>query len=73
MIEAARGQIHTAILMIIEGQLQAFQRFSISELVLKTVESCFASLNYYENGSKMATRMVGGGQIWVVDEDGARG
>jgi hypothetical protein len=38
--------------MIIEGQFQAFQRFSSSKLVLKTVESCFAAPNYYENGSK---------------------
>ncbi len=36
---------------IIEGQFQVFQRFSSSTLVLKTVESCFVALNYYENGS----------------------
>ncbi len=41
----------TAILIIIEGQFQAFQRFSSSNLVLKIVESCFAALNYCENGS----------------------
>jgi hypothetical protein len=41
----------TAILIIIEGQLQVFQRFSSSKLVLKAVESCFVALNYYENGS----------------------
>jgi hypothetical protein len=34
----------TAILIIIEGQFQAFQRLSISKLVLQTVESCFAAL-----------------------------
>jgi hypothetical protein len=36
---------------IIEGQFQAFQRFSSSKLVLKTVESCFVALNY-GNGSR---------------------
>ncbi len=41
----------TAILIIIEGQFQVSQRFSSSNLVLKTVESCFMALNYYENGS----------------------
>ena len=41
----------TAILTIIEGQFQAFQRFCSSKLVLKAVESCFTALNYYENGS----------------------
>jgi hypothetical protein len=41
----------TAIPIIIEGQFQVFQRFSSSKLVLKTVESCFAALNYYGNGS----------------------
>ncbi len=42
---------HTAILIIIESQFQAFQRFSSSKLVLKTVDSRFAALNYYGNGS----------------------
>jgi hypothetical protein len=41
----------TAILIIIEGQFQAFQGFSSSKPVLKTVESRFAALNYDENGS----------------------
>jgi hypothetical protein len=41
----------TAILIIIKGQFQVFQRFSSSKLVLETVESCFVALNYYENGS----------------------
>jgi hypothetical protein len=41
----------TAILIVIEGQFHAFQRFSSSKLVLKTVESRLAALNYYENGS----------------------
>ncbi len=41
----------TAILIIIEGQFQAFQRFSSSKLVLKAVESCFVALNYHENDS----------------------
>jgi hypothetical protein len=43
---------NTAILIIIEGQLQAFQRFPSSKLVLQTVGSRFVTLNYYENGSK---------------------
>ena len=42
---------HTAILIMIEGQFQILQRFSSSKQVLKTVESCFAALNHYENGS----------------------
>jgi hypothetical protein len=37
----------TAILIIIEGQLQVFR----SKLVLINVESCFMALNYSENGS----------------------
>jgi hypothetical protein len=41
----------TAILIISEGRYQAFQRFSSSKLVLKTVASCFSALHYYENGS----------------------
>ncbi len=45
----------TAILIIIEGQFQIFQRLSSSKLVLKTVESCFTVLNYYENGSMTYT------------------
>jgi hypothetical protein len=36
----------TAILIIIEGQLQVFQLFSSTKLVLKTIESCFVALNY---------------------------
>ncbi len=41
-------QIHvcaTAILTIIEGQFQIFQRFSSSKLVQKTAERCFVALN----------------------------
>jgi hypothetical protein len=37
----------TAIPIIIEGQFQAFQRFSSSKLVLKTVENRSTALNYY--------------------------
>jgi hypothetical protein len=40
-----------AIPIIIEGQLQVFQQFSSSKLVLKTVESCYVALNYFGNGS----------------------
>ncbi len=42
--------INTAILIIIEGRFQAFQRISRSKLVLQTVGSRFAALNYHENG-----------------------
>ncbi len=49
--ESSMGLVHSAILIIIERQLQDFQRFSSSKLVLKTIESRFAALNYYENGS----------------------
>ncbi len=52
----AVGVEYTAIPIIIEGQFQAFQRFSSSKLVLKTVESCFAALNYYGNGSRYSFR-----------------
>ncbi len=47
----AYEHVRNAILIIFEGQLQVFQRFSSSKLVPKTVESCFVALNYYENGS----------------------
>jgi hypothetical protein len=40
-------------LIIIEGQFQVIQRFSSSKLALETVESGFAALNYYENGSSV--------------------
>ncbi len=35
----------------IEGKFQVFQRFPVSKLWLKSVESCFVALNYHENGS----------------------
>ncbi len=44
---------HTAIPIIIEGRFQVFQRFSSSKLVLKTIESCFTGLNYYDIGSSV--------------------
>ncbi len=37
----------TSILIIIEGQFEAFQLFSSGKLVSKTVESCFDTLNWY--------------------------
>ncbi len=43
--------INTAILILTECQFHVFQRFMSSKLVLKTVESCFVALNYYEDGS----------------------
>ena len=46
--DAARD---TPILTIIEGHFQIFQRFSSCKLVLKTVESSFAALNYSEIAS----------------------
>jgi hypothetical protein len=49
--------------MIIEGQFQVFQRFSSSKLVLKTVESCFSALNYYENGSTDAAAAAADGMV----------
>ncbi len=51
MCESESESSDTAILIIIEGQFQLFQRFSCSKLVLKTAESRFDALNYYENGS----------------------
>ncbi len=48
----------TAILIIIEGLFQAFQRKSNSKLVLKTVASRFATLVYYENGSNSPGSLV---------------
>jgi hypothetical protein len=42
-----------------EGQFQDFQRFPSSKLVLKAVESCFAALNYYENGSVIKSSVFG--------------
>ncbi len=50
--------VRTAIPIIIEGQFQVFQRFSSSKLVLKPVESCFAALDYYGNGSNVESRGV---------------
>ncbi len=44
----SKMSVCTAILIIIEGRFQAFQRFSSSKLVLKTVVSRFVTLNYYE-------------------------
>jgi hypothetical protein len=49
-------ECHTAILIIIEGQFQVFQRFSSSKLVLKTVGSRCMALNYYGNVSIIVTR-----------------
>jgi hypothetical protein len=42
---------YTAILIIFGDRFQVFDRFSGSKLLLKTVGSRFAALNYYENGS----------------------
>ncbi len=47
--------LDNTIRIIIEGRFHFFQRFSSSKLVLKTVESCFVALNYYENGSAALT------------------
>ena len=40
--------VRIAILTIIEGQFQVFQRFPSSKLELEAVESCFGALSYYE-------------------------
>ncbi len=42
--------VTTAILIIIEGRFQIFQMFPSSTLVLTTVKSRFANINYHENG-----------------------
>jgi hypothetical protein len=47
----------TAILVIFEGWFQVFQLLFSSKLVLKTVEICFVTLNYHENGSIMNIRV----------------
>jgi hypothetical protein len=55
MIHRLLGMTGTlAILTIIEGQFQVFQRFSSSILVLKSVKGRFAALCYCENGSSQA-------------------
>ncbi len=42
--------LKAAIPILLAGQFQIFlKRFSSSKLVLKTVESGFAALNYYRN------------------------
>jgi hypothetical protein len=43
-------KLQAVITIIIEGRF-SFSTVSSSKLVLKTVESCFVDLNYYENGS----------------------
>ncbi len=43
----------SGILIMIELHFQGFQTFSSGQLVLKTIESRFANLDYYENGSSM--------------------
>ena len=48
----------TAILIMIEGQFQVFQRFSSSKLLLTTVKRHFVTLTYYENGSIIDIRDV---------------
>ena len=45
----------TALPIITEDRFQVFQRNPSSKLVLKAVESRFAALNYYENGSTLGT------------------
>jgi hypothetical protein len=45
------GMHATGVFKIIEGQFHAFQRGASSKLVLKTVESCLPSLNYFGNAT----------------------
>jgi hypothetical protein len=42
----AKENLHTAILIIIEGKFQLLQRFSGSKMALKAVESRFEALDY---------------------------
>jgi hypothetical protein len=58
IVTSTWGSHATAILIIIEGQLQGFQRFSGSKLVLRTVESCFEALNYYEKWQYVIVVMI---------------
>ncbi len=51
-----RPSIHTAILIIVEGQFQVFQLFPISKLGLKPVERCFIAFNYYGIGARILWR-----------------
>jgi hypothetical protein len=55
--------LFSAILMLIEGRLQAFQRLSSSKLVLKTVQNCFTALHYYENGSPAVCTIISLNQL----------
>ncbi len=43
--------LSTGIFIIFEGRFHAFQRFSRSKFVLKSVESRFPALNCFENAS----------------------
>ncbi len=43
----------TAILIIIEGQFQIFQRFSSTKLVLRAVKTCYVALNCFAYGRTM--------------------
>ncbi len=47
MILYTRSREGTAILIKIDGQLQVFQQFSRSKLILKAIEICFKALSYY--------------------------
>ncbi len=53
IVAYSHGQIVTAILVVFEGRFCIFQRFPSSKLALKTVESRFAALICYENGSSV--------------------
>ena len=61
-VRKALKEERTATLIIIEGHLKVFQQFSSSKLVLKTIESCFVALNYYENVSIMHVEASG---AWI--------
>jgi hypothetical protein len=56
LIHGQTAQVGTAILIIMEGQFQLFQRFSGNKLVPRTVESRFEALYYYENRENCSQR-----------------
>jgi hypothetical protein len=51
MLETPSLKTSAGVFKIIEGQFPDFQRFSSSKLVLKTVETPFPALNYFEDAS----------------------
>ena len=50
----ATSGYHTTLIIIFDSQFQLFERFSSSRSLLKTVESCFETLNYAANWSTIS-------------------